>query len=266
MKAIWVVFMLILGFLHIQIMTCLLWLQRVPRPDLFTIQVLLAVLSIICSDFLTFRIYRNQINLQKEHEVLTRHKTELMSLASRDSLTGLYNRRGILTLISDEELHLKQNKCLFSIMLVDIDHFKSINDCMGHGKGDWILIQIAEQMRASTRRHDQVARWGGDEFLVLLPETSVSEARTVAEHLLKCVESLSLDLAPGLLQPTLSIGVSDNKNGKGIDEMLALADRNLYQAKYDGGNRVGGDEAIHDLFMVTTALQDPKSPVDLFRQ
>ncbi|HEY4015570.1 MAG TPA: diguanylate cyclase [Polyangiaceae bacterium] len=158
-------------------------------------------------------------------------------LARHDVLTGLLNRRGAEEALEREASRAKRLGAPLSIALIDVDLFKRINDSRGHAAGDEVLTRVARAVQSSARAIDAIARWGGDEFLVLLPGTPLVGARAFAERVRAAAE-LSGD-APG--EPvTLSIGVAERRKDEGMDEALARADAALYEAKGLGRNRVAG--------------------------
>ncbi|MCW2477854.1 sensor domain-containing diguanylate cyclase [Candidatus Symbiopectobacterium sp. NZEC135] len=154
--------------------------------------------------------------------------------AQTDPMTGLYNRRGLDTILKYwHTLHRD-----FAIVALDIDHFKRVNDTFGHDTGDTVIKFIAEQLRAGSRDSDILCRSGGEEFLVLLPETSQEMAEQIAERLRINTEAMASPAG----NITISLGVSlwrAEKNGDfSIDQALKLADKALYRAKQEGRNRV----------------------------
>jgi diguanylate cyclase (GGDEF)-like protein len=122
--------------------------------------------------------------------------------------------------------------------VIDIDMFKSINDRFGHAIGDQVIIEIADLCRSHMRRTDLVARLGGEEFAMLLPETCLTDAVDLAERLRDAVSQLKLARPNALLGPTVSIGVSEAVDGAGISDLLKQADTALYDAKQAGRDRV----------------------------
>lgn len=127
----------------------------------------------------------------------------------------------------------------FVVMLADVDHFKDINDSLGHAAGDQTLQSVARALESSLREYDICARWGGEEFLLLIPITSEDQASVVAERLRRAV-SLLPPPAPALKPCTISIGFTRHRPGERLDDTLLRADQALYQAKADGRNRVVG--------------------------
>ena len=166
---------------------------------------------------------------------------ELKFLSSTDPMTKLYNRR-YFTKISQHIFGLatRENQDI-SIIMLDIDKFKRVNDTYGHRIGDDVIIALANIMINSQRSSDVVCRYGGEEFVILLPNTVIEEARAVAEKLRKIVEATSVKLEHGKeLKFTISLGISqvDIKNDINIEKALNQADIALYEAKKSGRNRV----------------------------
>jgi diguanylate cyclase (GGDEF)-like protein len=155
--------------------------------------------------------------------------------AITDKLTGLFNRSIIDTLIQVEIERAKRNNKPISVLLFDIDHFKKINDTYGHDKGDYALKTIAEIARRTLRKSDYIIRWGGEEFLVILPETDLDGAKKVAEKIRSNVENYNLKV---IGKVTVSIGVTMLKMGEPLDNAIKRADEALYAAKNKGRNRV----------------------------
>ena len=159
----------------------------------------------------------------------------LERLASADPLTGLANRRGGERDISAEISRARRQSTPLSCLLLDIDHFKSVNDTSGHQAGDYVLREISELLRRTVRAYDILVRWGGEEFLIVLPGVSPEQARKLAERLRAAVEQMPLSGIDGV---TASIGVSALGKDYSFEGMFAEADRRLYAAKAAGRNRV----------------------------
>ncbi|MFK3658959.1 GGDEF domain-containing protein [Scandinavium sp. NPDC088450] len=164
-----------------------------------------------------------------------RLEQELEYAALRDSLTGLLNRRQFYALTESQtskHLPLKSDYCL---LLVDTDNFKAINDKYGHLLGDEVLVQLARVLEASCRSGDFIFRWGGEEFVLLLPRTALDTALDIAETIRDSVTKMQ---EHGLPAFTVSIGVARHQAEETIDELFRRVDKALYQAKNDGRNRV----------------------------
>jgi len=164
----------------------------------------------------------------------------LETLATTDSLTGLYNRRQIMARLEEECERIQRGGIGLSCIMLDVDHFKQVNDTHGHQQGDEVLKMIARQARASLRAYDVVGRYGGEEFIVLLPETDLETAQAVAERLRLAIQaSAILKTATGQPQPTtVSLGLTQWRSGDTVDALIHRADEALYRAKANGRNRI----------------------------
>jgi len=172
-----------------------------------------------------------------------RNVLELERLAVTDPLTGASNRRRLDDLAETEFARAMRYGRGLSVLQIDVDHFKRINDTHGHRVGDEVLIQLTEQLLPVLRRHDVFARVGGDEFVVLLPETTVDVAEAVASRLLRHIRNIFAG-TNGLPPVSISVGVAAiNEDDKAWKDVLERADRALYRAKR--GNREGPAHAPH---------------------
>jgi diguanylate cyclase (GGDEF)-like protein len=178
--------------------------------------------------------------IQIQQRELKEKNIKLEALAFYDSLTGLYSRRKFEELIQNEISMILRYEHESCIVILDIDKFKEINDNYGHPVGDMVIKQIAYLLKKNVRETDSVARWGGDEFLILLPHTSIMEGEQVAEKLRKMIEEKDFLLRQHGLQITSSFGVAGIRCNK--NDTLELAyknvDKALYTAKEKGRNRV----------------------------
>jgi diguanylate cyclase (GGDEF)-like protein len=160
-------------------------------------------------------------------------------LSSTDPLTQVYNRRYVLERAEAELLRVRRYGGAFSILLLDIDHFKQVNDTHGHLAGDAVLRAVSNLFRGQVRPTDVVGRYGGEEFLVLLPETYHTEACEVAERFRKSLAAMVVTYEQVKLQITTSIGVAFGTcRTENLDTVLAAADQVLYKAKHNGRNQV----------------------------
>ncbi len=169
----------------------------------------------------------------------TRLLKQIRELAVRDALTGLFNRRELQRFMDYELIKSRRYRHPFSVMLMDIDHFKEINDQYGHRTGDEILQQVAQVLLRNLRGCDLPARYGGDEFIIVLPETPAGQAWHGAERLRKVVERLPIQLTgtSESLCVTISTGISEFPADDDSGQLLIdLADKALYQAKHQGCN------------------------------
>ncbi|MBI4184049.1 MAG: diguanylate cyclase [Proteobacteria bacterium] len=164
----------------------------------------------------------------------------LEGLALRDPLTGLLNRRGFEARLAEEVGRCRRYGRPLSLAMLDLDHFKKVNDTYGHPVGDEVLAAVAARLTAGMRGNDIAARYGGEEFIVLLPETTAEAALTVAERLRRRLAETPVATAAGRALPvTVSIGVAAFPGvGEGAEALIAAADRALYAAKEAGRNRV----------------------------
>ncbi|MBI5438989.1 MAG: diguanylate cyclase [Nitrosomonadales bacterium] len=161
---------------------------------------------------------------------------ELAALAHIDPLTGLINRRYFRMLADQEFSRAARTHHQLFMMMLDIDHFKLVNDAHGHDVGDQALVAVAAVLKNGVRSMDILARWGGEEFLVLLPETDLAGATLIAERIRQQVSQIKLPkIQEGL---TISIGMCEAKPGMELKISISLADQALYQAKASGRNRV----------------------------
>jgi diguanylate cyclase (GGDEF)-like protein len=158
-----------------------------------------------------------------------------------DILTGLANRMVMLSQLEIEQKRSERHNKTFSLILGDLDHFKQINDTYGHLAGDRVLRQVASQFRNNLRTEDVCARWGGEEFMILLPETPLEQAVTVAEKLAAVVREKEITWDQQTITVTISFGVGAFQAGSttaSIDEFIQQVDNALYAAKHRGRNRV----------------------------
>lgn len=164
---------------------------------------------------------------------------ELRKETLTDPLTGVGNRRRINNQAIEAEIgrYYRHGMTPFSVAMVDIDHFKQINDTHGHLMGDAILRQLSRYFADRLRVSDEIARWGGEEFLLLLPSASLQHAIQLAERIRNEIAALDFSGTP----VTVSIGVAEYQRGESLETLLARADRALYAAKQGGRNRVASE-------------------------
>lgn len=164
-------------------------------------------------------------------------QSEIKRLAEEDYLTRLYNRRKIHEIIDNEIIRSKRYNSAFAVILIDIDDFKNINDTHGHNTGDRALVQFSTTLRQTIRESDIAGRWGGEEFLIICPETTIAGALSLAEKLRGDIEKNEFS---GIGKMTASFGVTGIKHGDNARSMIHRADKALYSAKQAGKNRVSG--------------------------
>jgi diguanylate cyclase (GGDEF)-like protein len=180
---------------------------------------------------------RRILDLQRE---LLAAQATLSVLASRDALTELWNRRVIMERLDQESVRAQREMSSLGVVLIDIDHFKKINDSLGHPVGDEALRQVAKRLAEAVRPYDSVGRYGGEEFLIVAPNCKLHEAYKLAERIRKSIADAPIMSARGPIAVSASFGVSamtaeDNPDPKALIE---AADRALYRAKAEGRNRV----------------------------
>jgi diguanylate cyclase (GGDEF)-like protein len=183
------------------------------------------------------RAGRRIIELQDE---LLAAREILRAKATHDSLTGLLNHEEILDILDRELARSERDGHCVSIIMVDIDHFKKVNDTYGHLAGDAVLRTTAQKMHAIERAYDAVGRYGGEEFLLILPECCLDCAITIAERLRAWISSESMDTSEGIIPVTISLGVAASSKDGARDGrcLIKAADDALYKAKEHGRNRV----------------------------
>ena len=177
----------------------------------------------------------HQEELSEINSILEHENKEYKILASKDSLTGLYNRDKFSELYMSSYLTMTQRENAMSMLLLDIDLFKKINDTHGHNMGDKVLIQISNTLLKNVRSNDIVCRWGGEEFLILLPTINLEDASILAKKLKTHIEEMKID-AVGKI--TASFGVAEIVIGEKMKNVIDRADKALYLAKHSGRNCV----------------------------
>lgn len=175
-------------------------------------------------------------NVLKEKEQLVK---ELEIMAHTDGLTGINNRSRFFSLAEHEFNGCFRYHHSLSIIMIDIDHFKKLNDTYGHAAGDSVLKATAATIQQGLRKADVLARYGGEEFIVMLPMSPISQVRIVAERIRESVESTPIPFNCQMLTTTISLGVSEmNEDDKKVTEIIERADKALYSAKKSGRNKV----------------------------
>jgi len=180
------------------------------------------------------------MRILKLEEQLMHARKQMEVLAMHDSLTGLLNRRAIDEYAEGEFNRAIRQERALSVIMIDIDHFKSVNDRFGHKVGDRALQRIAGILTSDLRGYDRVGRWGGEEFILILPDTPLGGAAKVAERLRVRTEEMKIPLENDeLLSINISLGVACNTGQfQSVAKLIDAADRALYQAKQTGRNRV----------------------------
>ncbi|TFH88212.1 diguanylate cyclase [Billgrantia azerbaijanica] len=163
-------------------------------------------------------------------------EARLRRLSDTDPLTGLANRRKLIARLKEETSLCNRHGTPLSLMLLDLDFFKRVNDTWGHLQGDQVLVELARLCRQLLREEDIIGRLGGEEFAVVLPLTPMVRCRPLAERLRRQIAAHDFGIAPG--QITVSIGLAEYRLGEPQDALIERADRSLYAAKHQGRNRV----------------------------
>ena len=194
---------------------------------------------------LNARIYVHLRTKSQQDELRTKNRqledmlTKVESLAIMDSLTGLYNRRRFETILANEVKRAMRYQTPLSCLMIDVDHFKKVNDARGHQEGDAVLREIAQRIQSSIREVDTAARWGGEEFTILSPNTPKENAKLAATRILKAVSQHTFN-GFDKEQITVSIGIATlpAPSIDSQDKLVNAADIALYEAKKNGRNRV----------------------------
>ena len=175
----------------------------------------------------------------KERTYELEQANKKLDLISRtDELTQLPNRRDMHRTIEKEVDRANRFRKAFSIIFIDIDHFKDVNDTYGHAAGDAVLKSVASTIRSLLRKYDVLARYGGEEFLTLLPETELKDASHVAERFRKQIENQTIFFGGQEIKVTITLGVAQFDSSQGAEKCIQLADKALYEGKEHGRNRV----------------------------
>ncbi len=196
------------------------------------------LLTLTLSDRVQHQLALARDRAESARQQLAQANRELEVLSVTDKLTALFNRVKLDRVLTAELARAHRYGSALSVVMLDIDHFKVVNDPFGHNIGDDVLVDIADTLRVSVRNSDTVGRWGGEEFLVILPSTDLEQAGAVAEKVRGRVADLKL---PTVGQVTVSLGVAEYQAGDTEQQLVARADIALYAAKEGGRNRVCQD-------------------------
>jgi diguanylate cyclase (GGDEF)-like protein len=195
---------------------------------------------------------KNQMELLKAREQLETYAESLELISQRllkktlelnesvrtDYLTGLATRLHVMEKINEEVSRVNRSRSTFAVIIADIDYFKKINDTFGHKCGDIVLCTIAKIMKEAIRAHDVLSRWGGEEFLFLLPETDEEGAAKLAEKIRRTIEGTPIHYSENKIEITMTFGISMYDPLTSVDDMINRADAALYRGKELGRNRV----------------------------
>ncbi len=191
------------------------------------------------------RLQRYADLLERTQRELREALEELTRVAGIDQLTGLMNRRAFEARATDELSRGPRSQRPLGLVMLDIDHFKTINDSHGHPMGDVVLREVARRLEAARRQYDVVGRWGGEEFIVLLPDSPLAEARAAAERFAVAVAARPILLGAVAVAVRISGGVASSagQEGASFTEIVEMADRGLLRAKQNGRDRIELGEA-----------------------
>lgn len=187
---------------------------------------------------LAAQLSRLRARLKSQARSLTEALKQNQVLATRDDLTGLVNRRLMCELLEKEQQRAARHGTGFCVAVLDLDHFKRVNDTHGHAAGDAVLKAVALEGARALRGTDTLGRWGGEEFVLLMPGTSLQAASEVTERLRRALEHLLVPAGDSVVMLTVSAGVAEYRPGEAGATVVERADRALYQAKGQGRNRV----------------------------
>ncbi|MDA0781002.1 MAG: PleD family two-component system response regulator [Rickettsiales bacterium] len=181
-----------------------------------------------------------QVRRKKYQDALQANQQQSLEMAVRDGLTGLYNRRYFDTHVERMLESSKENGKPLSLMILDMDHFKHVNDTYGHQSGDEILKQLSDRIMKSVRPSDLVARYGGEEFVVVMPSTNLKNSSIVGERIRKVIEAypFSIPVEPGEIKKTISVGLAVSTPDDKVEQVVERADKALYHVKNTGRNKV----------------------------
>lgn len=181
-----------------------------------------------------------QLKIKRLQDDLKAQNRRFEELSNTDPLTQLANRRFLMNVFEKEFLRSERHKHPLSLIMADIDHFKKINDTYGHQQGDLVLKAVADVMRGQLREYDLAARFGGEEFALILPETGLLQATQVAERVRERIAAMRFDGSLAPMRMTISLGVATSPGAeiKGVNDLIRVADDALYTAKREGRNRV----------------------------
>lgn len=221
-------------------MACVAWNAR-TEPNAAALQLVYACVLLLALSSVSLLIHqmhqlRHQARLRQQELAEALHR--IRELATHDELTGLINRRRMLELMHTEKHRTVRSGRSFCVAMIDIDHFKRVNDRLGHRAGDEVLAQVALTIAAGLRETDIVARWGGEEFLVMFTDTDEDTAERVLLRIQATLAQTSLTEADASLRVTFSAGVGNHLRDETLSRTIDRADRALYAAKAAGRNRV----------------------------
>jgi diguanylate cyclase (GGDEF)-like protein len=188
------------------------------------------------------RSFLLEVEVEERTVELEAVNQRLLRLSSIDDLTGLRNRRDFNINAQQEKSRVSRGGLPFSILLIDIDYFKQVNDLNGHACGDMVLVETSKLMQSLVRQQDIVARWGGEEFIILIVETNIEKALHIAEKIRFAIDQNVIEHENFEIQVSVTIGVSEIAPDDSLHECINRADENLYIGKRSGRNKVVADK------------------------
>lgn len=199
--------------------------------------VFMAFVVLSATTFLTWRLQLMSAYMRNKKNELKTALDKINLIATRDELTGVFNRRHMLEKIAEEAQRANRQSKALLFAILDVDHFKQINDTHGHQVGDMALQAFASVVLGTLRAHDTLARWGGEEFVILLTDTDPASGQICLERVRAKVADAVVNTPTGAVKMTVSIGVTPYRPGEDTDKTMARADAALYVAKLQGRNR-----------------------------
>jgi len=193
---------------------------------------------------LTGRYHKQLRQLEKIARISDRYQSmmhdmneALKEASTRDALTGIGNRRMLMDRLKVETARAERLNRPLTVALADVDRFKSVNDAYGHEAGDKVLVRIADAIRCGVRDYDLCGRWGGEEFMVIMPEITASEGAHVVERMRSAIAEIEMQAHDTPLRLSASFGVAERRPGESISDTINRADTALFEAKRNGRNR-----------------------------
>jgi len=238
-----------LGWLGVAMFAGVMWVMSRMQPEVYAPRVeflhfFVLTAMLLATALLSGQLARLRHRLRTQKTELAQALERIHDLATHDELTGLFNRRHMQNLLQLEHQRCMRSGHPFCIVMLDLDHFKRINDAHGHAVGDAVLRAFAGEARAAIRGSDTIARWGGEEFLLLMTDTRAPLGRLGVERLRERIAALRPAPVPGTASGTVSVtvsaGLAEHRAGEPVSETISRADQALYLAKAQGRNRVVG--------------------------
>jgi diguanylate cyclase len=236
------------SFLYISIFTLLTYggdisLLKLYRPQGVNFQIEYLQWGVLALVLIAFSIIGGYISSLRQNLSISKSEQAksieiIKEMAIRDELTGLFNRRHVLELLDHEKNRSLRGGGIFCLAILDIDHFKNVNDTYGHLVGDAVLQAVTNTMKTTMRNTEYCARYGGEEFLIVLTQTTIKGALIGAERVRTNIEKIPFSDIGSDFKITVSIGLSEYKMREDMDDLIARADEALYRAKSGGRNRV----------------------------